>query len=607
MGSESKSFEEVFQAHLKQVQRLIARHADNPEDVLDLTQEVFVRAYSAFSRFRGESSINTWLHRIATNVCIDAARSRYRRSERELSNLDVILCSQPMQDVVDYLAHEEQVQTLREGLRSLSPDQLVVLTLRFSDQLTLPEIAEVTDSPVETARQRLRTALGKLHSAATFANRRHAIHGDSVEHLPLGLMPVSDKKAAQIYHRLGSLYLRKGLIQAALQEWGKAQQAAPTFLDAYLDSAQQYVKMSKPDRAVETLEQAAALVRDGDLHTTLGLLYLDMGDLDEGMAHSRLAVELKPSSPDAHYAAGRAYSRQAEIQEALRLGPASNLKILTVIEPSWRDAAAHFQQAIGLNPDLAKARISLATAYLRQNMPDEAADAASAAAEALQDDAHILDQCGYVHYRTGRAEMAVDYLRRSIALEKTHMKLNLLGCIYSSLDRYDEAIETLNEGLDFAATDWERALIHSNLASTALGDGRIDDTIREAELAIELQFDHIHARCNLSSALLKKEKDPERIIRICREGMEFGPTHICFHGKLAQVLLRQGELEEALSEATIAIELEPEECDPRILRAKVLQALGRVDEARQDLRAALELDPENDEAKRALEDLRTYT
>lgn len=607
MGSESKSFEEVFQAHLKEVQRLISRHADSPDDVLDLTQEVFVRAYSAFSRFRGESSINTWLHRIATNVCIDASRSRARRSEREMPDLDVMLCSQPIQDMVDYLAHEEQVQTLREALRSLSPDQLVVLTLRFSDQLTLPEIAEVTDAPAETARQRLRTALGRLHSAVAFANLRRAGRGDSAEHVALGSLPVPDKTAAQIYHRLGSLYLRKGLIQAALQEWGKAQQAAPTFLDAYLDSAQQYVKMSKPDRAVETLEQAAAQVRDGDLHTKLGLLYLDIGDLDEGMAHSRLAVELKPSSPDAHYAAGRAYSRQAEIQEALRLGPASNLKILPVIEPSWRDAAAHFQQAIDLDPDLAKARISLATAYLRQNMPDEAAHAASAAARASQDDAYILHQSGYVHYSAGLAEMAVDYLKRSIALEKTHRKLNLLGCVYSSLNRYDEAVETLNEALGLAVTDWEKALVHSNLASAALGSGRIDDTIREAETAIELQYDHIHARCNLSSALLAKEEDPERIIRICREGMEFGPTHICFHGKLAQALLRQGELEEALSEATIAIELESDESDPRILRAKVLQALGRDDEAGQDIKAALELDPENGEAKRALEDSRIYT
>ncbi len=607
MGSESNSFEEVFQAHLKQVQRLIARHADNPEDVLDLTQEVFVRAYGAFSRFRGESSINTWLHRIATNVCIDAARSRARRSERESPDVDVMLCSPPMQDLVDYLAHEEQVQTLREALRALSPDQLVVLTLRFSDQLTLPEIAEVTDAPVETVRQRLRTALAKLHSAVAFANLRHAIQGEPVEHVPLGSLPVPDKAAAQIYHRLGSLYLRKGLIQAALQEWGKAQLAAPTFLDAYLDSAQQYVKMSKPDRAVETLEQAAAQVRDGDLHAKLGLLYLDIGDLDEGLAHSRLAVELEPSSPDAHYAAGRAYSRQAEIQEALRLGPASNLKVLPVIEPSWRDAAAHFQQAIGLNPDLAKARISLATAYLRQNMPDEAADAASTAAEASQDDAHILNQSGYVHYSAGRSEKAVDYLKRSIAIGKTHWKLNLLGCIYLSLKRYDEAVEILNEGLVLAATDWEKALIHSNLASAALGDGRIDDTIREAELAIELQFDHIHARCNLSSALLKKEGDPERIMRICREGMEFGPTHICFHGKLAQVLLRTGELDEALSEATIAIELEPEECDPWVLRAKILRALGRDDEARKDIEVALKLDPENDEANKALEDLRIDT
>ena len=88
MEAYREAFEKVFRDHLTQVEQLIARHTKDPDERMDLTQEVFIRAYSAFSQFRGEANVGTWLHRITVNVCTNAARSRKRRREEPLENLE---------------------------------------------------------------------------------------------------------------------------------------------------------------------------------------------------------------------------------------------------------------------------------------------------------------------------------------------------------------------------------------------------------------------------------------------------------------------------------------------------------------------------------------
>ena len=77
-----EAFDEIVARYKDGIYNYIRRMISNRDDVEDLAQEVFVRAFASMKSFRRESNLRTWLYRIATNLCID----RYRRAgiERQL-------------------------------------------------------------------------------------------------------------------------------------------------------------------------------------------------------------------------------------------------------------------------------------------------------------------------------------------------------------------------------------------------------------------------------------------------------------------------------------------------------------------------------------------
>jgi RNA polymerase sigma-70 factor (ECF subfamily) len=75
------AFESLYRDHAPRVYSL-ARRMAGPTDADDLTQEVFLQAFRKLGSFKGESTLGTWLYRLAVNLCLDAVRSRRARMDR---------------------------------------------------------------------------------------------------------------------------------------------------------------------------------------------------------------------------------------------------------------------------------------------------------------------------------------------------------------------------------------------------------------------------------------------------------------------------------------------------------------------------------------------
>ena len=73
------AFAGIVDAHEKQIYNLALRMLQNPEDAQDITQEVFLKAYSELGRFRGDSRLSVWLYRMTYNLSIDLLRRQKRR------------------------------------------------------------------------------------------------------------------------------------------------------------------------------------------------------------------------------------------------------------------------------------------------------------------------------------------------------------------------------------------------------------------------------------------------------------------------------------------------------------------------------------------------
>lgn len=162
---ECKTFEEVVARYKDAIYNYIWRMVSNRDDVEDLTQEVFVRAFTSFKRFRHDSNLKTWLYRIATNLCID----RYRRKALEnkiMRPLDQIGADEEndakWSDVPDvrfdplHTYERRELQAEVQRALSLLPGKLRSAILLYDIQgLTYEEIAEALGCPIGTVKSRL--------------------------------------------------------------------------------------------------------------------------------------------------------------------------------------------------------------------------------------------------------------------------------------------------------------------------------------------------------------------------------------------------------------------------------------------------------------------
>ena len=87
-SGDGTAFETLYQQHAPRLYNLAYRMAGTATDADDLLQDIFLIAYRKVGSFRGESSLGTWLYRLAMNHCLDVLRSRQSRQEQQTDSLD---------------------------------------------------------------------------------------------------------------------------------------------------------------------------------------------------------------------------------------------------------------------------------------------------------------------------------------------------------------------------------------------------------------------------------------------------------------------------------------------------------------------------------------
>jgi RNA polymerase sigma-70 factor (ECF subfamily) len=164
-----ESFDELVRRYRRRVYNLVRALTAGDSEAEDLVQDIFVRAYRAIGRFRGESAFRSWLYRIAINVVhthLDRRRTRegtLAAQTRDAETIDEL----PAGDDVEQTFLRRQV--IDRALASLPEDLRVLVVLRDVHGLKYDEIAKVVKTPRGTvesrlfrARQRLRPLLEPL-------------------------------------------------------------------------------------------------------------------------------------------------------------------------------------------------------------------------------------------------------------------------------------------------------------------------------------------------------------------------------------------------------------------------------------------------------------
>ncbi len=153
------AFDVIVERHRRPVYQLCYRFVGNHEDASDLSQDVFLRAYRGLGKFRGGSSLATWLYRIGVNLCLN-------RVGRKVSPTEAIDDRQHIdtrsESAADRVLREERAVQVRRAVAALPPKQRATLILRMYHELSHEEIAGILGSSVGAVKANFFHALGNL-------------------------------------------------------------------------------------------------------------------------------------------------------------------------------------------------------------------------------------------------------------------------------------------------------------------------------------------------------------------------------------------------------------------------------------------------------------
>jgi RNA polymerase sigma-70 factor (ECF subfamily) len=167
-----EAFASLIEEHQRYIYNLSFRIVKDENEALDLTQETFVRAWTALPNFKGQSQFRTWLYRIVTNLCYN----RLPNLRRLLNDLG----DDVMEDIPEAnfnapaseFESNETKQHLNEAIRNLDANYQLLITLRYQNELSYDEIASTLNLPLGTvktgifrAKEQLRKSLAHLEDS----------------------------------------------------------------------------------------------------------------------------------------------------------------------------------------------------------------------------------------------------------------------------------------------------------------------------------------------------------------------------------------------------------------------------------------------------------
>ena len=159
-AGDQEAFEALYRSHVAKVFALALRLTGDRGQAAELVQDTFVRAWEALPRFRGESALGTWLHRIAVNVLLESRRAEGRRLKRVVLTEDPAEMERPAAESSPGVRMdlEHAIAGLPEGVR-------VVFVLHDVEGYEHREIGKMTGIAEGTSKAQLFRARRLLRKA----------------------------------------------------------------------------------------------------------------------------------------------------------------------------------------------------------------------------------------------------------------------------------------------------------------------------------------------------------------------------------------------------------------------------------------------------------
>lgn len=147
MDSLELDFARVVREHKGTVYMVCYMFSKDEEEVADLFQDILVNLWKGFAKFRGDSSMKTWIYRVSLNTCISAERRKKRKGEAVPLDMNINLFDDSVEDM-------KQIRMLQDRISRLGPfDRAIVLL--WLENLSYDEIGDIVGISAKNVSVRL--------------------------------------------------------------------------------------------------------------------------------------------------------------------------------------------------------------------------------------------------------------------------------------------------------------------------------------------------------------------------------------------------------------------------------------------------------------------
>ena len=174
LEGDNRAFDELVLKYQHRLVKLVSRYVNDPNEVFDIVQDAFIKAYRALDHFRGDSAFYTWLYRIAINTAKNHALERGRRPpdhDIDISDAELMVTNRP--NLKEYNSPEHMLMcdeiesTVLDAMDHLPEDLRTTIILREMEGFSYEDISEVMGCPIGTVRSRIFRARGAIDEQVT--------------------------------------------------------------------------------------------------------------------------------------------------------------------------------------------------------------------------------------------------------------------------------------------------------------------------------------------------------------------------------------------------------------------------------------------------------
>ena len=161
-GGSGGAFDELYKRYARRLNGFFfCQLGGDPERAADAVQDVLLRLYEARHRYKDGESVAIWVFAMAYNLC----KNQYRHLEHEQNYLARLDAEPQTESLVEVQMDRQQLEeALQQVLATLSPPLRMLFSLRYEEDLTVPQIAEIQQLPEGTVKSRLHKTMSIIRN-----------------------------------------------------------------------------------------------------------------------------------------------------------------------------------------------------------------------------------------------------------------------------------------------------------------------------------------------------------------------------------------------------------------------------------------------------------